>query len=281
MTRAKGIDISHWKVVNDWQKVYESGVRFVGIKATEGLTYLDPDLRKNREAVRRQPFLLTIYYHFARPGSARKQAERLVDAIGALRDNERLCLDLEGAGPTPEDPRRAIDWINEFYDSLHAGVHDRRPLMYTSNRIWGTIGDPEWSLASGVDLWVPRYSRKEPVLPKPWRKLQVGQEIEVTWSGQWVMGKISRTDETLGMIAVASVTLDGKPVDANIGIDIDRHPEGENVIWRRVRPGWTIWQWTDGVDPEIHVTPGVAGSGRCDANYFYGDEATLAAYARL
>jgi len=47
--------------------------------------------------------------------------------------------------------------------------------------------------------------------------------------------------------------------------------------WKKT--GWTIWQWTDGGDtgPE-HSTPGV---GRCDANYFRGDETSLDEYMKL
>lgn len=208
--RAKGIDVSHWKQAKSFGAVYDSGVTFVGVKATEGNAYVDSALRAHREALRQQPFLLAIYYHFARSGSPNAQAERLMDAVGELRDNERLCLDLE-VSPTP-DPAGALEWIDSFFGTLlGAACADRRPLIYTSRRIWRSFGNPQWDLASEIDLWTPRYNTAaEPELPLPW-----------------------------------------------------------------VSAGWTIWQWTDGTNP-LHETPGV---GKCDANYFRGDETALAEYA--
>ena len=166
--RARGIDISHWKAVKDWDAVYDSGVSFVGVKATEGNTYLDPKLRTHRDELRRRPFKLGIFYHFARSGSAVKQAERLEDSVGSLRDNERLCLDLEVC-PT-QNPDQAVEWLDDFFETLLNGVcSNRRPLLYTSKRIWRQIGNPEWSFASEVDLWAPRYNPvEEPKLPLPW-----------------------------------------------------------------------------------------------------------------
>lgn len=210
MTRARGIDVSHHVPVKNWDALVDSGVTFVGVKATEGNTYVDPTLRAHREGLRRKPFALGIYYHFARSGDPVRQADRLMDAVGELRDNERLCLDLE-VSPTP-DPTAAVEWIDAFYTTLLGGTcSDRRPLIYTSRRIWRYLGDPQWDLAPEVDLWVPRYNTvMEPELPLPW-----------------------------------------------------------------VSSGWTFWQWTDGTNP-LHDTPGV---GKCDANYFRGDDEELRDYA--
>jgi GH25 family lysozyme M1 (1,4-beta-N-acetylmuramidase) len=211
--RALGVDVSHWKPVKNWSELYNSGVRFFGAKATEGNKYVDPTLRTHRDESRRQPFLLSIFYHFARSGDPRAQANRLQDAVGDLRPNERLCLDLE-VSPT-DDPKDALDWVDKFFETLMGGAcSDRRPLIYTSKRIWRMIGDPAWDLASEVDLWSPRYNAQmiEPIPALPW-----------------------------------------------------------------AAAGWSFWQWSDGETPPV-VTPGI---GRCDVNYFKGDEAALAEYAKL
>lgn len=186
MNRAAGIDISHWKSPTDWDQIYSSGVSFVGMKATEGNSYVDPKLRLHREEFRRRPFLLGIYYHFARSGVAERQAERLMDVVGDLRPNERLALDLE-VSPTI-DPLQALDWTERFISTLVGSVcSDRRPILYTSKRIWRTIGDPDWGLASEVDLWAPRYNAAgaEPAMPKPWEK--------TSWTfWQWTDGEFPR-----------------------------------------------------------------------------------------
>lgn len=175
MSRAEGVDTSHWKPVRDWTLLYKSGVRFVGAKATEGATYLDPTFKLHRDAFRASDMLLGVWYHFARPGDPRAQAERFMDAVGPLGPRERLCLDLEGSGPT-ERPQDALEWLDTFYTTLMGGAcSDRRPLIYTSKRIWRTLGNPVWALAQEIDLWVPRYSRLEPELPVPWSNYLIWQ----------------------------------------------------------------------------------------------------------
>lgn len=211
MSRAQGVDVSHHKPIKDYGALYDSGVRFVGVKATEGQSYVDPTLRTHRDELRRNPFVLIIYYHFGRSGDPVRQAERLQDAVGQLRSNERLCLDLEVLPATPD---LTLQWVDRFYSTLMQDVcSDRRPLIYTSKRIWRTFGDPSWDLALDVDLWAPRYNLSaEPLVPTPWA---------------------------------------------------DR--------------SWMIWQWSDGETPPF-VTPGI---GRCDRNYFNGDDQALERYARL
>lgn len=210
MSRALGIDVSHWKPVVDWAAVAASGVRFVGIKATEGLHGVDAALHAHRDGFRQQPFTLGVYYHFARSGSPRAQAEQLLTAVGPLEPHERLALDFEVT--TTAVPEDGLVWIEEFLAELNTAYADRRHIIYTSKRIWRMIGDPAWPGANNVDLWCPRYNASgvEPSLPKPWS-------------------------------------------------------------------AWTVWQWTDGDFPQ-HATPGV---GRCDANWFRGDDVALADYAKL
>jgi lysozyme len=212
MGRAIGVDVNHFVPVKDWDALYMADVSFIGIKATEGLTSVDPMLGEHRTGFRRRPFALGIFYHFGRPGDAAKQARRFAERVGVLRDHERLALDLEVV-PTP-NPHDAIKWVTDFIEEIRVGTADRRPILYTSAAVWAAMGNPAWTYAGEVDLWTPRYntSGTEPVLPAPW---------------------------------------------ANVG--------------------WTIWQFSDGTIPSNNV----AGVGKCDGNYFRGDEAELIDYAKL
>jgi lysozyme len=169
MNRATGIDVSHWKPVLDWKQLKNSGVSFVGVKATEGLSYVDTSLKLNQAAVRSNGFVLGHYYHFARSGDPSQQAQKLVIATGPLKPNERLALDFEVmVTPKPED---GFGWIQAFFAALKRLVPDRRHLLYTAEHIWRSIGDPEWPDAVDVDLWIKRYSLLEPILPRPWVKI--------------------------------------------------------------------------------------------------------------
>jgi lysozyme len=162
-TRAQGIDVNHYRPCSDFGAVFGAGMTFVGIKATEGISVVDSFLGAHRAGARAQPFHLVTYYHYARPGDADAQAERLMDRVGVLRDNERLALDVEG------DAAPNIHWIEAFIAKVASAYPDRRPIVYTSARIWDQIGKPAWprATAGGVDLWAPRYNHagNEPALP--------------------------------------------------------------------------------------------------------------------
>jgi lysozyme len=174
-TNAWGIDVSHWHPVKDWAKLLATGASIFGAKATDGDTYVDSSFAGHRDGARAQPFKLCIWYHFARmTGAAAGQARRFLGVVGELEQNERVCLDFEepsyGAlsGAAIQGP--AIHWIDEFTQTLLEQMPSRRPFLYTSDRIWRAIGNPGWTLAAEVDLWLPRYSSKmvEPAIPAPW-----------------------------------------------------------------------------------------------------------------
>ena len=171
MDRAKGIDVSHHNtqdVSADWDAVLGSGVSFVGIKTSQGNTFTDPMFGVNQIQVRARPFDFVTYYHFAAPGDPVAQAEHFTGLVGELQPNERVCLDLED----DKTGKPAVDliWASTFYGSLMRGVcTDRKPLLYTSRRVWLQLGNPTWDMASDVDLWAPRYGPDAPELPLPWK----------------------------------------------------------------------------------------------------------------
>jgi GH25 family lysozyme M1 (1,4-beta-N-acetylmuramidase) len=167
-TRALGVDVSHYHPVTDFTKLMSAGVSFVGIKATEGKSFKDPKLKDHRSGFRTNPFKLGVYYHFARPGDPKDQANFFMDTVGQLLPKERLCLDFEddkNGLPTVD-----LKFIDTFYTTLMGGIcADRPSMIYTSKRVWSQIGNPTWALASDVHLWAPRYGTYEPDLPAPWK----------------------------------------------------------------------------------------------------------------
>lgn len=166
---ARGIDVSHWRVVKDWFALSKDHISFIGIKATEGNKTTDSALAQHREGARRVGFELVIYYHFARSGDPLAQARRFMNAIGALKPNERLALDLEASLPE-QDQKRMLAWLDVFYKTLNETYSDRKHFIYTSKRIWEMFGNPSWDGADNVELWAPRYNSTgtQPAMPKPW-----------------------------------------------------------------------------------------------------------------
>lgn len=171
--RALGIDVSHWHPVTvaTMPSVLNAGVSFMGVKATDGLSAIDDSFALHRKLCRQNSaqLALTVYYHFARAGSALAQAEHFLKATSALQPTERVCLDLEGQ-LLPEAPQKMLTWIETFFDRISREHPDRKPLVYTSVPFWSLFGNPAWGSAAQIALWAPRYNLRmaEPVVPRPW-----------------------------------------------------------------------------------------------------------------
>lgn len=165
---AQGIDISRYQGSPKWPDLYAGGISFVGAKAAQGATYIDPTFAVNRAGAHTQPFLLDVYYAYAVPGDPVAQANHLMDVTGSLLPGERLCMDMEARGP---DNRPALDiaFLTSFYTTLMgAACSDREPLLYVSLEYWNELGNPDWELASDVGLWLKRYAPQPGAVPKPW-----------------------------------------------------------------------------------------------------------------
>lgn len=178
MNRARGIDVSHYKPIDIFGDLFDSGVSFVGVKATEGLgKQIDVKLRYHQLNLRQESRCkLIIYYHFARSQNPVDEASFFMDTVGVLRPNERLALDWE---VLPECPGSLspdsyntwlVEWLNKFFGTISDRYPQTKPIIYTSQRIWRMFGNQQWPLAESVDLWAPRYSEsgQEPIMPAPW-----------------------------------------------------------------------------------------------------------------
>lgn len=161
-----GVDVNHYHSCTDFSKL-PSNISFFGAKATQGETFADKSFIAHREGARKKGFILTIYYHFADGMDPEKEADNFLSVVGPLQPNERLALDVERPNNQGWMPR--VDWIQKFLDLL---PKDRKPILYTSNQIWNTMGNPDYPDATvgNVDLWAPRYmsGTSEPTLPTPW-----------------------------------------------------------------------------------------------------------------
>ena len=69
-----GIDVSHWQGNIDWEQVKAEGYTFAWVKATEGMTYMDPMFYTNMENGLDANVVMGAY-HFARPDNNTPQED--------------------------------------------------------------------------------------------------------------------------------------------------------------------------------------------------------------
>ena len=183
MATVAGIDISYWNSGIDWPKVRATGQRFVLVKATEGETFTDPTFDDNWIGAKSAGLLRGAYCYFHPAMDAKKQADRFINAVRALKDDGELppALDLEVSDSVPKDKiiARAKVWLDAVEKAF-----ERKPFIYSSlsfleynfSELGG--GPPAW--AKDYPLWLAWYpdhftTGMPPVLPRGWFKWAVWQ----------------------------------------------------------------------------------------------------------
>jgi len=155
--------------VVSFDALVSAGISFLGIKATQGLTFVDPKLVYHRDLVRATPAIAgALYYHYPnKRNDPAHEAAFFLDSIGPLRDNERLALDVEQGSSGSDAP--PIEWQQEFVAELPQD-RGRAPLVYTATHVWNEIGNPAWPDATvgKVGLWLKRYAADYGPCPSPW-----------------------------------------------------------------------------------------------------------------
>lgn len=157
-----GIDVSMWQGSIDWEAVKESGIEFVIVKATEGITYVDPTFIANWDGAKEAGLLVSAYHMLWPQFPAAKQAEHFLNTMGERKTDFPLALDVElkGAGGNIG----AV--VEEVLLALEAR-DGRVPIIYTAQSIWNThVGwAPGWHRFS---LWVADYNAVAPAIPVGW-----------------------------------------------------------------------------------------------------------------
>ena len=158
MATLKGADISHH---NGSHCVFDmlsdnNDLQFFMIKATEGRTWIDPELHRNVSDVAESHRLIG-FYHYARPenNSAEAEAMHFIDTVvstGVKFGDFIPVLDFEGVAHTKGGQDWALRWLNAVYEST--GV---RPLIYMSQSY---VKNYPKVAAANYGLWVARYAKE-------------------------------------------------------------------------------------------------------------------------
>lgn len=151
----KGIDISHWNSISDWQALVAQGIKFVYIKATEGNGYVDPNFKENYDNAKKVG-LLVGFYHFARFSSAcdaLAEADHFLEVVGKLNNDLPHALDLEtdDAGLSKADlTGYAIKWLDAVHTKTNDDVLVYTYPNFTETQITKELGE--------FPLWYANYS---------------------------------------------------------------------------------------------------------------------------
>ena len=150
----KGVDVSSYQPSDYSTK----GLDFVFIKITEGTSYTNPKWVDQRQTAR-DAGLVTGFYHFARSGDMKKQADYFMSKINLVK-GDMLVLDWED---TEVSNKEKDYWIKY--------VQDKRPhtrvLLYCNTNFWFNHDSTSFA---GDGLWIAHYNGKpgDPGIQHKW-----------------------------------------------------------------------------------------------------------------
>jgi len=148
-----GIDISHWNRTIDWAKVKKDGVEFAFMKATESTNFTDSMFAINQQRSR-DAGLIVGYYHFARGGNYKKEADHFLETIGEIKKGELIALDYE-----INNLVNPAEWCEKWLSYVESKV-GFKPMLYTYHSLlkyynWKKVSDGNFG------LWAARYGLQE------------------------------------------------------------------------------------------------------------------------
>ncbi|MFH1184589.1 MAG: GH25 family lysozyme [Chloroflexota bacterium] len=175
MSTVPGLDVSYWQAEIVWKPVHTAGVRFVFIKATEGVAYTDSTFAGNWAGAKAIGLLRGAYCFFHPNQNVQQQAERFVRTIRERQDDPELpcCIDLEVTDGVPN--KKIISGVKTWLDEVEQSL-GRRPMIYSGVSFLETSfteqgQPPSWS--RDYPLWLGWFPSKyvvgmSPLMPRGW-----------------------------------------------------------------------------------------------------------------
>ncbi|KAL2042564.1 hypothetical protein N7G274_005058 [Stereocaulon virgatum] len=181
----QGFDISNYQPNVNFKAAYNSGARFVIIKATEGTTYIDPSF-SNHYTGATSAGLIRGGYHFAHPDrttGATQATYFLAHGGGWSNDGITLpgMLDIEynpnGSTCYGLSPTAMVAWIQSFVDTYHAKT-TRYPMIYSTADWWSTCTGNSNAFSSTCPLVLARYGSSVGNIPGGWPYQTIWQNAD-------------------------------------------------------------------------------------------------------
>ena len=171
----EGVDVSSHQGNVNWSSLWNSGVRFAYVKATEGTSYTNPYFTQQYNGSYNIGMIRGAY-HFALPNnsSGTAQADHFVDHGGGWSGDGKTLpgvLDIEynpyGSTCYGLSQGAMVNWIRDFTNRYKART-GRDAVIYTTTDWWTTCTGNNGGFGNTNPLWIARYASSPGSLPAGW-----------------------------------------------------------------------------------------------------------------
>lgn len=159
----KGLDVSEFQGIIDWERVKAAGYQFAMIRAGYGFGTLDQQFRRNASECNRIGLPIGVYWfcYALTPETARQEADGCINAVSGYRLDYPVCYDIEQATVNYAAENGVTvtrDLASQFVQSFCNRVEERGYFaMFYSNRNFLNNYVPE-SLSDRYALWYAYYN---------------------------------------------------------------------------------------------------------------------------
>jgi lysozyme len=128
-----GIDVSRYQGSIDWNAVAAMNIDsvkldFAFIRATQGVTYVDPYFKKNWQEVKNTRVVRGAYHYFNPDQDGLLQAENFISRVNFMPGDLPPVLDVEELKDVP--PSQVVNEMREWIDRVQAH-YKVKPIIYT------------------------------------------------------------------------------------------------------------------------------------------------------
>ena len=159
----QGIDVSDHQGTVDWNAVQQAGKVFVFIKATDGITWTDPDFATNWSGAKAAGLLRGAYHFYETDDDPTAQAQNFLNAVQLAPGDLPPVVDIERID-SGGSASQAVQDLQTWLDAVEQAT-GRVPIIYTSPTFWNSLGT---SAFGRYPLWVAEYGVTSPKLPAGW-----------------------------------------------------------------------------------------------------------------
>ena len=169
MDFTRGMDVSHYEPVIDWQAARDDGIKYVFVKTTQGIQEDAVFQRLWSEAKGIMPrggyhlYDGRFYFDIKKP---QRQVEKFLQALNGDLGELPLVIDIEGVYATGAPYGGWKNWYSFIANLRDAIPADKEIMIYTNRGTWDSnapVNEYELEWFTKYPLWVAEYNN----LPEP------------------------------------------------------------------------------------------------------------------
>jgi lysozyme len=178
-----GVDVSHYDGLVPWCSAKQSNIEFCFIKASEGMSIIDPYFEQNWKASELAGLLKGAYHFFRGNADPYAQANNFLKVVESQMGHPSdlpAVLDFEIASqgvPVNTQIDYALQWL-----AVVEKQTQKKPIIYTGPSFIDQLGNP--TFFESYPLWIAHYNVSAPRIPKPWETYSFWQYSDNGQIGQ-------------------------------------------------------------------------------------------------